>query len=160
MHRWFASGSRDQTVKFWHVGSDGTPGASPAACLPPFPAGVTFVALAPLHVCAALAGPAGGGEADEQHVLAVGLEDGQVEVWRVALPAADGAAAHAGSAACATRLWVSPPWQRHAGTVRRLRWAPAGAAWLCGGAGGGVVAQLASCGDDHAVRVFGVEAAG
>jgi hypothetical protein len=51
-----------------------------------------------------------------------------------------------------TRAWAAPAWQALAGSVRRLRWAPPGTGWLCGGEGAEVL--LAAGGDDHSVRVL------
>jgi hypothetical protein len=54
------------------------------------------------------------------------------------------------------QVWCSAVWQQHAAAVKRLRWAPACVSWLCEGEGVSAVA-LASCGEDHSVRVFRVE---
>ncbi|KAF6265071.1 WD40-repeat-containing domain protein [Scenedesmus sp. NREL 46B-D3] len=143
--RLFATGSRDQTVKLWAVDSQGTPQQKPVSCLPAFSVGVTAVALAPQHVYAA-----------SLHLLAVGLDNGQVQVWLVVAPAQQ----QQDREGKVQQLWASQAWEQHAAAVRRLRWAPAGVDWLCGrsiadGAGDPCV-QLASCGDDHSVRVYGV----
>lgn len=139
-HRCFATCSRDHTVKLWAL--DATAGAAavtPLCALPQFPCPVTAVALAPAHVCRrAAAAAAAADEKSEEgfgHVCAVGLEDGGVELWA------------AGGAAPPQRLWACPPGGAHAAAVRRLAWAP----------GGGGGALLASCGEDHAVRVYAVE---
>lgn len=132
------------------------PAQKPAATLPAFPFGVTAVALAPQHVSSAGAA-AGSGSSPESglHLLAVGLEDGQVQVWSVEAThgSVDGGNS-CGLGFTVKQLWVSAAWCQHATVVRRLRWAPAGTDWLCGG-GHGVC--LASCGEDSSVRVFSVE---
>jgi WD40 repeat protein len=151
----FATGSRDQTVKLWAVDSQGRPHQKPVCCLPAFPVGITAVALAPQHACAAAAAAAGvAADAASLHLLAVGLENGQVQVWSVEVP--DQQQQQVGEFKV-QQLWASKDWEQHAAAVRRLRWAPACVDWLCGrsAVGGGCV-QLASCGDDHSVRVYGV----
>jgi WD40 repeat protein len=156
--RLFATGSRDQTVKLWAIDSQGRPQQKPVSCLPAFPVGVTAVALAPQHVCAAAAAAAGGSvDAASLHLLAVGLENGQVQVWSIELP---GQQQQQVGEFRVQQLWASQVWEQHAAAVRRLRWAPASVDWLCGrsaaGGAGGCCLQLASCGDDHSVRVYGV----
>eukprot|EP00775_Hariotina_reticulata_P008436 gene8436-8618_t len=164
--RCFATSSRDQTVKVWALAANGHPGARPTITLPPFPAGVTAVALAPAHVTSALraassADDSCGAELADVgglHLLAVGLEDGQVQVWSVCLRDKSITQEGGGEGECkAQQLWASKQWEQHAATVRRLRWAPAGVDWLCGRAGGAHIdgcPQLASCGEDHSVRLF------
>jgi hypothetical protein len=153
-------------VNLWALGDVAAAGAAAAAAaaqkpvltLPPCPAGVTAVALAPQHASAAAAQD---GATAQQHLLAVGLQDGRLQVWRLVLRSkADG-----GSSTC-EQLWASQPWEQHAASVRRLAWgAPCVVAGLCddagdagqGGQGGGDasgVLHLASCGDDHGVRVW------
>jgi WD40 repeat protein len=171
----FATGSRDNTVKLWALSAVGTQQQQrPIATLPPFPAGITAVALSPCHVSAAAAAAAGGDAAQQDsaaaavsaaveqvHLLAVGMEDGCVQVWRLrmqgmaAVPAAGGEAGGQGvpQVVC-ERLWGSEVWQQHAAAVRRLRWAPVCVSWLCDGGDGSIA--LASCGEDNSVRVFDV----
>jgi WD40 repeat protein len=167
----FATGSRDQTVRLWaRAGVGGQQPQKPLAVLPPFPAGVTAVALSPQHVSVAAAAAAGIGQrgAQEVHLLAVGCEDGQVQVWQLQLQqcVAEGAGggvqgadgpcgAAAGQQVEVQQLWCSEPWQQHVGAVRRLRWAPACVPSMCGGVGGGGVV-LASCGEDNSVRLFDI----
>jgi hypothetical protein len=149
-------------VKLWAVDDQGKPQQKPAACLPAFPAGITAVALAPQHVCAAVAAAAGtGADAEILHLLAVGLEDGQVQVWSIEVPRQlQNQQQQQQSEVVMQQLWASQAWEQHAAAVRRLRWATAGVDWLCGrsaaGGSNGSCMQLASCGDDHSVRVYGV----
>ena len=167
-----ATCSRDATVKLWAVappaaaaaaaavgggaGAGAAPGAGAAvrhaATLPPFKCAATAVALAPAHVCAALGG---GGEA--VYACAVGLEDGSLQVW--AVPCAlfgDGGDGSGAAAAPAPRLlWASAPGEGHAAAVRRIAWAPASDAAAAESAGEGPL--VATCGDDHAVRVYEVQ---
>jgi hypothetical protein len=95
----------------------------------------------------------------QQHLLAVGMEDGQVQVWLLQQQQQQGADQQAPGQApmvVCEQVWCSAVWQQHAAAVKRLRWAPACVSWLCEGAGASAVA-LASCGEDHSVRVFRVE---
>lgn len=139
----------------------------PVVTLPHFAVGITAVALAPQHVAAAAAAEdAGGGGCPSVatcvHVLAVGLEDGRVQVWQLSLmPLAGGAAAQDAEQQVqewrSEQLWVSAPWEQHAGAVKRLCWGAACVIGVCGGspgAGRGQGMQLASCGEDHSVRVY------
>lgn len=98
------------------------------------------------------------------HLLAVGMEDGRVAVWRLQVPAgatdapqpADGAQQQQPAVVC-EQLWSSEVWQQHAAAVKRLRWAPGCVSWLCsGGAAAGAGLALASCGEDNSVRLFDV----
>lgn len=157
----FATGSRDQTVKLWVLAGVGQPQQKPVAVLPPFPAGITAVALSPGHVASSMMAAAGG-DSSRVHLLAVGMEDGRVQVWRLQMPplqqqqemqVQEQQQQQEMQVVC-EQLWCSEAWQQHAAAVRRLRWAPACVPWLCGG-GAGVVG-LASCGEDHSVRLFGV----
>jgi hypothetical protein len=125
------------------------PAPQPCASLPPFACPVTAVALAPAHVPA----PRGG------HVCAVGLEDGGLQVWAVLATASsggDGDGGGGGGGGGPRLLWSAPPGEGHAAAVRRIGWAPAAAGGGGAGPNSGAV-LLASCGEDHAVRVFEVE---
>lgn len=97
------------------------------------------------------------------YMLAVGLEDGGLQLWRVTRDGSSGAL----SAACA---WRADAFCCHAGAVRSVCWRACGDQGDNGGegeggaqAGGGGAAagrggsyELATCGGDHSVRVFGV----
>jgi WD40 repeat protein len=122
----FASCSRDQSVKLWAApaGPQAPLPEQPLLVLPLFEAPVTAVAFA----------PAVGG----RQLLGVGLEDGHVQVWEVR-------AGGQGAAPSCEALWRSSEWCRHAAAVRRL-------CWRVADAGAGLL-QLASAGEDHAVRV-------
>ncbi len=114
--------------------ADEGPDEQPTCTLPAFSGPVTAVAAAPV------AGPTG-----SSYVLAVGLEDGGLEVWGVDLPSGS-----------SQRLWEAPDAHRHAAAVQRLRWAPIGSdAAGAAGADAGVL-LLGSCSDDHSVRLFAV----
>lgn len=161
----FATGSRDQAVKVWSLAGVGAPQQKPIAVLPPFPAGITAVALSPQHVSAAAAAGQPSGPAGVVHLLAVGTEDGQVQVWRLQVPGSSpgghnvwseeqqGKVQQQQQVVC-ERLWCSEVWQQHAAAVRRLRWAPGCVAQLCGE---GSTVALASCGEDHSVRLYDLQ---
>ena len=124
----FASASRDCTVKLWRPENCGGAGSKALACLPAFPSAVTALAMAQ-------------GDQPECHLLAVGLESGQITLWNV-------------SAAPTTMicLWQTPVHLQHGAAVRRLAFqelehkSDTGSRTL----------HLASCSDDHTVRVLSV----
>jgi len=84
---YFATGSRDKSVKYFRVDAQGAPVED--ACLPVFGAAVTAVAFAPMAPqrgdrlfpeAAELA------DAAPRLTLAVGLEDGTIELWQSTTP--------------------------------------------------------------------------
>jgi elongator complex protein 2 len=168
----FATGARDKRVKVWAVTTSGGgggggggenqdaadvgarvgAGVSAAVCEEPpaFATAVTAVAFAPRRW------------KGERLVLAVGLEDGRVHVW-----AGGGGGGGGGSGGNPWAAMVSIAVNDcHAAAVRALAWQPGGCGEGEEGAGSGgeggdnddcrVVMSLASCGADHAVRLFGI----
>eukprot|EP00887_Chlorella_sp_A99_P005490 scaffold1.g5490.t1 len=156
-----ATGSRDGNVKVWSVarggGADAALPQTPAAVLP-LGGSVRSVAWAPDCCAGAL------------YYLAAGLEDGSLQLLRLSCAAAPGGGAACGdgreggpqqqpTALQHDAVWVSSIFTQHAAAVRRLCWrrrVPAE-----GEEGGEYAAQqpayhLASVGDDHAIRVFGI----
>ncbi|KAG2482428.1 hypothetical protein HYH03_018632 [Edaphochlamys debaryana] len=167
-----ATASRDETVKVWSTGCGGGGGdASSAAAepatpqlaltLPQFPCAATAVAFAPRSSPSSSAGggggTGGGGGSGGGYLLAVGLESGAVQLWRLAeVVAGEGALLQA---AC---VWEAGPAWRHVAPVRRLRWrGTPGSAGLGGGDWGAAEGplQLASGSEDHTVRVLTFRAA-
>ena len=184
--RFLATGARDGLVRLWEVVSRSE--VRRAGQLPAFPAAVMAVAAAPRAVAlevlqqqqqqrrrrcegaqqgagAAANGPAAA--AATTAILAVGLEDGGVQVWQAIV------GEHHQQPEQHRLLWSAGPGQRHAGAVRRLAWAPSrggrSAADGDGGDGDGDGARslsrsrsrrrpflLATCGEDAAVRIFEV----
>jgi len=157
----FATGSRDKTVKLFRVNEGGQPVEE--AVLPPFPSAVTAVAFAPM-----LPQPSdtqlfpsvedlASSNPSAAMTLAVGLEDGTLELWQCSTPFA--AAADAAAAASAVS---APQWKRlyafhstvcHNGRIKRLCWR-----WRKQ-AGAEAELELATCGEDHSVRIFAMPSA-
>lgn len=130
----FATGSRDKTVKLWSVENNKT--VKQLSTLPPFPCSVTAISWL-------------GVERKTNHgLLAVGLENGFIELWDLLARTEDNCAAGAGfEANVVARL---DPFMCHASTVQRLAWRNTEKVE------DGQKIQLASCGDDNCVRVFEV----
>lgn len=162
--RLFATGARDQTVRFWslqrRIGGDdddgsgdagGDGGLALAECGSlSFEAAVTAVAFAPL----CRLGPRGSPAATEASLLlAVGLESGRCCLVRGSARREDGLAAW--TWACA----VDPTsdLRGHSGAVRRLAWRPLAAEGGGENSGGAHDLELASGGDDSAVVIQRVE---
>lgn len=118
----FATGSRDKTVKIWAVENETS--VRQLMVLPQFNSGVTALSWAGCY-------------SDSNEHLAVGMEDGIIELWSLSR----------GAAAPAVRL---DPFLCHVSTVQRLAWRSKSDS---GDAG---TMQFASCGADHTVRVFKV----
>lgn len=128
----FATGSRDKTVKIWSVDKDSS-SVNLLSTLPQFRDSVTALSWAGYDQskCAGL--------------LAVGMDNGLIEVWNVT---SGNLEVPAFSASCAIRF---DPFLCHVSTVYRLRWRE-----VDGNESAVGVHQLASCGADHSVRVFDV----
>ncbi|KAL6746554.1 WD40-repeat-containing domain protein [Haematococcus lacustris] len=141
--RMLATGARDGLIKIWDTAplaaaaddsslcADWTtpcelppklPNA-PLLTLPPFPSAVTALAFMP--------------GAASPHVLAVGLEDGALQLWSI-----PSQSSVEGPARC---LWRSDPLNGHAAQVSSVAWRDCGD--CC---------QLATGSHDHSVRVFTV----
>lgn len=131
----FATGSRDKTVKIWAV--DGSSSVKQLSILPQFHDSVTALAWV------------GRERSINSGILAVGMDDGLIELWSVS--AGKTAAGHdsepsAFSAVLSIRF---DPVLCHVSTVLRLAWRE-----RC--AGDSRATELASCGADQSVRVFKV----
>ncbi|KAG0242181.1 WD40-repeat-containing domain protein [Mortierella sp. GBAus27b] len=121
----FATGSRDKTVKIWSAATSWTSIATIK-----LPEAVTSVELAPQI-------PVDKGDAQKQlHVLAVGLEDGRIFVYKCL----------ASKPEEWTLVGEIEREFTHIGTVNGLKWRLSPSNKL----------QLASCGADHSVRLFNV----
>ncbi|KAL6010808.1 Elongator subunit elp2 [Asimina triloba] len=119
----FVTGSRDKTVKVWAVENESS--VKQLMVLPQFNSSVTALSWA------------GCGCSDSNELLAVGMEDGIIELWSLS----------EGAAAPAVRL---DPFLCHVSTVHRLAWRSKSESEDAR------TMQLASCGADHTVRVFNV----
>ena len=97
---------------------------------------VTAVAFAPRMPGANAAGEGGTG----RDLLAVGLESGELELWAISE-----------SSVGVECVWRAAQHMRHGAAIRRLCWAP-----LQSKVVSEQPLQLASCGDDHVVRVYAV----
>ncbi|GLI63733.1 hypothetical protein VaNZ11_006797 [Volvox africanus] len=180
-----ATASRDDTVKVWRMGGavggggcgggdEGSRAAAPpslALTLPQFSCAATATAFAPRLPASSPVSTSSCSSVTVklQYVLAVGLENGSVQVWHLVATVGDSVAAQGPSdMLVASCLWTAcDPW-RHVAAVRRLRWrgAPGTATAVpegdesktVGSATAGVegdgMLQLASGSDDHSVRVF------
>lgn len=99
--------------------------------------------------------PRGSSECD--YSLAVGLETGAISVWNVSCNVdADGSAQ-----ADASCVWDCPVAARHCASVRRLCWQQSDMNQVSNStADRQCNMHLASCGDDHCVRIFSVSIRG
>ncbi|KAL4426818.1 hypothetical protein ABPG77_006604 [Micractinium sp. CCAP 211/92] len=143
-----ATGARDGTAKVWSLAAAA---ASPSGCadasaLPTAPAAVIdcgdsvrSVQFAPEQCSGA-------------YHLAAGLEGGALQLLRLAGADADGQAGQ-GQQLQHEVVWHAQPHERHAAAVRRLCWRREREAEGCAAP---ARLQLASCSDDHLLRIFSV----
>lgn len=129
----FATGSRDKTVKIWAV--EGQSSVRQLMTLPQFTSSVTALSWVGLR------------DRRNDGLLAIGMENGQIELWSLSCNRADdGSIATLGFAA-ALLVRVDPS-MCHASTVNRLAWRK--------NEEDDTSMQLASCGADNCVRVFDI----
>ncbi|XP_068642219.1 elongator complex protein 2 [Aristolochia californica] len=121
----FATGSRDKTVKIWAVENESS--VKQLMVLPTFKSSVTALSWVGLD------------RSRNSGFLAVGLEDGLIEVWTLS------------GGVSALKVVRFDPLLCHVSTVHRLTWRKAEVDEGCGSI------ELASCGADHSVRVFQVK---
>lgn len=126
----FATGSRDKTVKIWAVEKESS-SVRQLMTLPQFTSSVTALSWAGLP------------HERNKGVLAVGMENGQIELWNLSYNRQD--VAPGSAAALLVRV---DPFKCHASTVNRLAWRKTEE--------DNKSLQLASCGGDNCVRVFDV----
>ncbi|CAI9096128.1 OLC1v1032208C1 [Oldenlandia corymbosa var. corymbosa] len=125
----FATGSRDKTVKVW--GLENGSSVKLLLTLPPFKSSVTALSWMGIS------------RQRNNGLLAVGMESGLIELWSLSHKSGDAA-----TAACAVQF---DPYMCHVSPVHRLKWKTPEKSKDSSGM------QLASCGDDHCVRVFKVD---
>lgn len=130
----FATGSRDKTVKIWTLGKDTS--VKQITTLPQFNSSVTALSWVGLD------------RKSNDGLLAVGMENGLIELWSLSVKRSeDGVAADAVAAALVVRL---DPLMCHVSSVNRLAWRNRR------NEDSSSSIQLASCGVDQCVRVFEV----
>lgn len=128
----FATGSRDKTVKIWAVERESS--VKQLMTLPQFKSSVTALSWVGI---------------DRQRnlgFLAVGMEDGLIELWSLTIRRSE----EAMPAAAATLSIRLDPYMCHVSSVNRLSWRNHEKIEDFKSL------QLASCGADHCVRVFEV----
>jgi len=129
----FATGSRDKTVKIWAVEKDSS--IRQLMTLPQFMSSVTALSWVGLH------------HQRDHGLLAVGMENGQIELWNLSCNRADDGCIAAPGFAAALVVRIDP-FICHASAVNRLAWKK--------NQEDHTSMQLASCGADNCVRVFDV----
>ncbi|KAG8382847.1 hypothetical protein BUALT_Bualt05G0121000 [Buddleja alternifolia] len=130
----FATGSRDKTVKIWELQNGSS--VKLLMTLPMFKSSVT--ALSWLGI-----------DRMRNHgLLAVGMENGLIELWSFSNTKTENGNVGVPNAALVVRF---DPFMCHVSAVQRLRWRNGEKSEDCKGM------QLASCGADHCVRIFQVD---
>lgn len=132
----FATGSRDKTVKIWAV--DGSSSVKQLSILPQFHDSVTALAWV------------GRERSINSGILAVGMDDGLIELWSVSTGRTAAGHDSEPSAFSAVLSIRFDPVLCHVSTVLRLAWRE-----RCTG-GDSRATELASCGADQSIRVFKV----
>ncbi|EXB89363.1 putative elongator complex protein 2 [Morus notabilis] len=133
----FATGSRDKTVKIWGVENQSS--VNLLLMLPPFKTSVTALSWIGL------------GNNRSNGLLAVGMENGLIELWNLFINRINDRSTKAPPATAALFARLDPL-MCHVSAVNRLAWRiPEKSDKECSNL------QLASCGADHCVRVFDVK---
>uniref|UniRef100_A0A0D9X997 Elongator complex protein 2 n=1 Tax=Leersia perrieri TaxID=77586 RepID=A0A0D9X997_9ORYZ len=133
----FATGSRDKTVKIWCVQDSSS--VKLLATLPQFRDSVTALAWT------------GRDHARNAGLLAVGMDNGMIELWNISGGRASTDSSSSGSSPLSVSCMLRfDPLLCHVSTVHRLRWQKSDSSVEKS------ALQLASCGADHCVRVFEV----
>ena len=132
--------SRDGVCKVWHVGNVSS---SDVPCLTEFRPfdGVSVTAVDSISF----------GSGDHPHFLAIGSEFGEIQLWSLQYEISKGVRC--------SKLFDFAPSSSHGSSVRRLRWNPHSYSEIPNHHEPGTryKIELASCGDDHFVRIFQVE---
>ncbi|XP_057757735.1 elongator complex protein 2 [Arachis stenosperma] len=129
----FATGSRDKMVKIWAIEKESS--VRPLLTLPQFSSSVTALSWIGLQ------------DRRNNGLLAIGMENGQIEMWRLSYNRADDGSILAPGLAATLAVRVHP-FICHASTVNRLAWRKNDEDHMS--------MQLASCGADNCIRVFDV----
>lgn len=130
-----ATGSRDETVKMWGVVKNSQNGSiavedKPVFSLPLFQSAVTCLSFSPASL------------SPSYHLLAIGLEDGSLCLWKVPTE---------GDFSLAKEVWRSSIFIKHAAAVSALSWRNAGSS-----EDGKHNLELGTCGRDHAVSIYSI----
>lgn len=154
--RFFATGSRDKSVKIWVVQDDeGNCITKQMKVLPPLKSSVTALAWAP-------------GTLGKSCLLCIGMEDGLLEVWKVK-PMLASTVDRKSTALSGTdriegfessRVLQFDAFLCHVASINRLAWnEESNSQHEKQGDGASVLQhmQLASCGADHTVRLFSLK---
>ncbi|GLT91872.1 hypothetical protein SLE2022_097350 [Rubroshorea leprosula] len=129
----FATGSRDKTVKIWAVEEESS--VKQILTLPQFNSSVTALSWIGL-------------DRQRNHgLLAVGMENGLIELWNLTIRRTNDGSTTLPAAAAAIAIQLDP-FICHVSAVNRLAWRNSEKSENC------TSMQLASCGADHCVRVF------
>ncbi|KAI3733919.1 hypothetical protein L6452_13377 [Arctium lappa] len=131
----FATGSRDKTVKIWAVQKDQT--VQQLVTLPTFKSSVTALSWIGLQ------------RQNNDGVLAVGMENGLIELWSISLRKSEQDSSNF-LVPNASLVIQFDPFMCHVSSVNRLAWRNLEKIDDSDGM------QLASCGADHCVRIFKV----
>lgn len=129
----FATGSRDKTVKIWALEREST--VRQLMTLPQFRSSVTALSWTSLH------------DQRNNGLLAIGMETGLIELWRLSYDRAEDMSNAAPSLVAALAIRIDP-FMCHVSSVNRLAW------WK--NRENEKSMQLASCGADNCVSVFEV----
>lgn len=120
-------------MKIWAVESEAS--VKQLMTLPQFVSSVTALSWIGIH------------DRRNEGLLAIGMENGQIELWNLSYNRADDGSISAAGLAAALAVRVDP-FICHASVVNRLAWRKDGK--------NNTSMQLASCGADNCVRVFEV----
>lgn len=129
----FATGSRDKTVKIWEVNTEKESCVQQLTALPTFKASVTAVTWTGLQ------------PQNKDGLLAIGMENGLIELWSLSLGKNEEDSSFSGPNASVVIQF--DPFMCHVSSVNRLAWRNSDDSDNM---------ELASCGADQCVRIFKV----
>jgi len=132
---YFATGSRDKTVRFWKLDNDSI---SEAGILK-FKSGVTSVSFAPQcgKSSVSFSPNEETSSVPNQYMIAIGLENGSISIWS--------GEDNINELKFQNFCHISPQ-ESHSSIVRKMKWRIAQSNLL----------QLATCSDDHSIRIYNI----